>query len=94
MSQSKYRQLDVRAPRGTTLTVKSCRPKSTMRMLMNNLDPDVAENPHELVVYGGTSAAQRATGNALLRRYREGAEEPGKLMSCWCSPAGGRIQNP
>lgn len=64
MSQSKYRQLDVRAPRGTTLTAKSWLTEAPLRMLMNNLDPDVAENPHELVVYGGT-VAQRATGNAM-----------------------------
>ncbi|MDR8444731.1 hypothetical protein FPK32_25120, partial [Acinetobacter baumannii] len=49
MSQSKYRQLDVRAPRGTTLTAKSWLTEAPLRMLMNNLDPDVAENPHELV---------------------------------------------
>lgn len=61
MSQSKYRQLDVRAPTGTTLTAKSWLTEAPLRMLMNNLDPDVAENPHELVVYGGI-VAQRATG--------------------------------
>ena len=53
MSQSKYRQQDVRAPRGTTLNAKSWLTEAPLRMLMNNLDPDVAENPHELVVYGG-----------------------------------------
>ena len=59
MSQSKYRQLDVRAPRGTTLTAKSWMTEAPLRMLMNNLDPDVAENPHELVVYGGIGRAAR-----------------------------------
>ena len=59
MSQSKYRQLDVRAPRGTTLTAKSWLTEAPLRMLMNNLDPDVAENPHELVVYGGIGRAAR-----------------------------------
>ncbi|MDT1872684.1 urocanate hydratase, partial [Acinetobacter baumannii] len=57
MSQSKYRQLDVRAPRGTPLTAKSWLTEAPLRMLMNNLDPDVAENPHELVVYGGIGRA-------------------------------------
>lgn len=59
MSQSKYRQLDVRALRGTTLTAKSWLTEAPLRMLMNNLDPDVAENPHELVVYGGIGRAAR-----------------------------------
>lgn len=59
MSQSKYRQQDIRAPRGTTLTAKSWLTEAPLRMLMNNLDPDVAENPHELVVYGGIGRAAR-----------------------------------
>ena len=53
MSSGKYRQQDVRAARGTTLTAKSWLTEAPLRMLMNNLDPEVAENPHELVVYGG-----------------------------------------
>jgi urocanate hydratase len=57
MSQSKYRQQDVRAPRGTTLNAKSWLTEAPLRMLMNNLDPEVAENPHELVVYGGIGRA-------------------------------------
>lgn len=59
MYQSKYRQQDIRAPRGTTLTAKSWLTEAPLRMLMNNLDPDVAENPHELVVYGGIGRAAR-----------------------------------
>ncbi|VEC76212.1 urocanate hydratase [Raoultella ornithinolytica] len=59
MSQSKYRQQDVRAPRGTTLNARSWLTEAPLRMLMNNLDPDVAENPHELVVYGGIGRAAR-----------------------------------
>jgi urocanate hydratase len=42
----------IRAPHGTTLTAKSWLTEAPMRMLMNNLDPDVAEKPGELVVYG------------------------------------------
>ena len=60
MSQSKYRQQDVRAPRGTTLNARSWLTEAPLRMLMNNLDPDVAENPHELVVYGGIGRAARS----------------------------------
>jgi urocanate hydratase len=59
MSSGKYRQQEIRAPRGTTLTAKSWLTEAPLRMLMNNLDPDVAENPHELVVYGGIGRAAR-----------------------------------
>lgn len=50
---------EVRAPRGTTLTAKSWQTEAPMRMLMNNLDPEVAERPDNLVVYGGTGKAAR-----------------------------------
>jgi urocanate hydratase len=49
----------IRAPRGQTLSAKSWLTEAPLRMLMNNLDPDVAENPHELVVYGGAGRAAR-----------------------------------
>src|SRR5512133_1320468 len=49
----------IRAPHGTTLTAKSWLTEAPMRMLMNNLDPDVAEKPGELVVYGGIGRAAR-----------------------------------
>jgi urocanate hydratase len=49
----------VRAPRGTTLTAKSWTTEAPLRMLMNNLDPENAENPDDLVVYGGTGKAAR-----------------------------------
>lgn len=49
----------VRAPRGTKLTCKGWAQEAAMRMLMNNLDPDVAEKPDELIVYGGTGKAAR-----------------------------------
>jgi urocanate hydratase len=49
----------VRAPRGTTLTAKSWATEAPLRMLMNNLDPEVAERPEDLVVYGGTGRAAR-----------------------------------
>jgi len=50
----------VRAPRGTTLTARSWSTEAPLRMLMNNLDPDVAERPEELVVYGGIGRAARS----------------------------------
>ena len=49
----------VRAPRGTELSAKSWLTEAPLRMLMNNLDPDVAERPGELVVYGGIGRAAR-----------------------------------
>ena len=49
----------IRAPRGTTISAKGWVQEAAMRMLMNNLDPDVAEHPQELIVYGGTGKAAR-----------------------------------
>jgi urocanate hydratase len=49
----------IRAPRGTTLSCKSWLTEAPLRMLMNNLDAEVAENPQELVVYGGIGRAAR-----------------------------------
>jgi urocanate hydratase len=49
----------IRAPHGTTLSCKSWLTEAAMRMLMNNLDPDVAERPEDLVVYGGIGRAAR-----------------------------------
>ena len=51
---------EIRAPRGTTLTARSWQTEAPLRMLMNNLDPDVAERPDDLVVYGGTGRAARS----------------------------------
>ena len=50
----------VRAPRGTALTCRGWPQEAAMRMLMNNLDPEVAEHPDELVVYGGSGRAARS----------------------------------
>ncbi|MCH2149938.1 MAG: urocanate hydratase, partial [Phycisphaerales bacterium] len=50
----------IRAPRGTERTCKSWQAEAAMRMLMNNLDPEVAERPDELVVYGGRGKAARS----------------------------------
>ncbi|MBO0896528.1 urocanate hydratase [Arthrobacter sunyaminii] len=50
----------IRSPRGTSLTAKSWQTEAPLRMLMNNLDPEVAERPEDLVVYGGTGRAARS----------------------------------
>src|SRR3712207_6068592 len=59
----------VRAPRGTTLTARSWQTEAPLRMLQNNLDPEVAERPDDLVVYGGTGRAARdwASYDAMVR---------------------------
>src|SRR5687767_9759208 len=49
----------LRAPRGTSLTCKGWPQEAALRMLMNNLDPEVAERPDDLIVYGGTGKAAR-----------------------------------
>ncbi|MDQ7997160.1 MAG: urocanate hydratase [Luteibacter sp.] len=63
----------VRAPRGTELTCRSWLTEAPFRMLQNNLDPEVAENPAELVVYGGIGRAARnwECFDAILRSLRE-----------------------
>ncbi len=62
----------VRAPRGTTLSCKGWQQEAALRMLMNNLDPEVAERPDDLVVYGGTGKAARdwASFDAIVATLR------------------------
>src|ERR687888_1820938 len=50
----------IRAPRGTSISCKSWQQEAAMRMIMNNLDEEVAERPRDLVVYGGTGRAARS----------------------------------
>jgi urocanate hydratase len=66
----------VRAPRGTTLSCRGWGQEAALRMLMNNLDPEVAENPDELVVYGGTGRAARSWDafDAIVRELRRLAD--------------------
>src|SRR5271155_606363 len=52
--------VSIRAPRGNSITCKGWQQEAAMRMLMNNLDPEVAERPQDLVVYGGTGRAARS----------------------------------
>ncbi len=63
----------IRAPRGSTLSCKGWGQEAALRMLMNNLDPEVAERPEELIVYGGTGKAARnwEAFDALVRCLRE-----------------------
>ena len=59
MTKPRHNARTVRSPRGSEISAKHWSTEAPMRMLMNNLDPDVAENPHELVVYGGIGRAAR-----------------------------------
>src|SRR5690348_6227280 len=72
----------VRAPRGTTLTAKSWQTEAPLRMLQNNLDPDVAERPDDLVVYGGTGRAARdwRSFDAMVRTLTDLREDETMLV--------------
>src|SRR5437762_2630756 len=63
----------IHAPRGSERTCKSWHQEAAMRMLMNNLDPEVAENPDRLIVYGGAGRAARSweAFDAIVRSLRE-----------------------
>src|SRR5678809_1809339 len=63
----------IRAPRGTEMSCKGWHQEAALRMLMNNLDPEVAENPDQLVVYGGSGRAARSWDafDAIVRSLRE-----------------------
>ena len=62
----------VKAPTGTELSCKGWQQEAALRMLMNNLDPDVAEDPENLIVYGGTGKAARnwEAYDAIVRSLR------------------------
>ena len=60
MVHARHNLRDVRSPTGTELNARSWQTEAPLRMLMNNLHPEVAENPHELVVYGGIGRAARS----------------------------------
>ena len=72
----------VRAPRGTTLSCRGWQQEAALRMLMNNLDPDVAERPDDLVVYGGTGRAARSweAFDAIVRTLRTLAHDETLLV--------------
>src|SRR6478752_9062561 len=72
----------VRAPRGAELSCKGWHQEAAMRMLMNNLDPEVAEDPDHLVVYGGTGRAARSWEalDAIVRELRRLADDETLLV--------------
>src|SRR6188472_228536 len=72
----------IRAPRGTQLTARGWPQEAALRMLMNNLDPDVAERPDDLVVYGGTGKAARnwPAFDAIVRELTRLADDETLLV--------------
>src|SRR5512142_2645753 len=72
----------VRAPRGSELSCKGWQQEAALRMLMNNLDPEVAEDPDHLVVYGGTGRAARSweAFDAIVRELRRLADDETLLV--------------
>jgi urocanate hydratase len=72
----------IRAPRGTTLSCRSWQQEAALRMLMNNLDPEVAERPQDLVVYGGIGKAARnwECFDAIVRELRALADDETLLV--------------
>lgn len=72
----------VRAPRGTDLSARSWQTEAPLRMLMNNLDPEVAERPDDLVVYGGTGRAARSweAYDAIVATLRDLASDETLLV--------------
>src|SRR5213078_638351 len=70
---SRMGRREIRAPRGSELSCRAWPQEAAMRMLMNNLDPDVAERPEDLVVYGGTGRAARSWDafDAIVRTLRD-----------------------
>jgi urocanate hydratase len=72
----------IRAPRGATLTCKAWPQEAAWRMIQNNLDPDVAERPADLVVYGGTGKAARdwKSFDVILRELRDLASDETLLV--------------
>ena len=79
----------IHAPRGTQLSCKSWATEGAMRMLMNNLDPEVAEHPDQLIVYGGSGRAARSwDAYAAIIRTLQGLNEDETLLVQSGKPVG------
>ncbi len=81
-SNTRYRDVEIRSPRGPELNARSWLTEAPLRMLMNNLDPEVAENPKELVVYGGIGRAARdwPSFDAIVATLKRLAEDETLLV--------------
>jgi urocanate hydratase len=89
MSSPRHNIRQVRAPRGSEITAKSWQTEAPLRMLMNNLDAEVAENPGELVVYGGIGRAARSWNDFdTIAATLRGLEEDETLLVQSGKPVG------
>ena len=81
----------VRAPRGVELSCKGWPQEAALRMLMNNLDPEVAEHPEDLVVYGGTGRAARSweAFDAIVRTLRRLEADERDVLNVAAVPVAG-----
>jgi urocanate hydratase len=88
-------RLPIHAPRGSELTARSWQTEAPLRMLMNNLDPEVAERPEDLVVYGGTGKAARSweAYDAIVRTLATLADDETLLVQSG-KPVGVMRTNP
>ncbi|HEX6453411.1 MAG TPA: urocanate hydratase [Trebonia sp.] len=88
-------RLPIHAPHGTELTARSWQTEAPLRMLMNNLDPEVAERPEDLVVYGGTGKAARSweAYDAIVRTLATLADDETLLVQSG-KPVGVMRTNP
>ncbi|MBV8519048.1 MAG: urocanate hydratase, partial [Acidobacteria bacterium] len=82
MTTTVHEPRTIRAPRGTALSCRGWQQEAALRMLMNNLDPDVAEDPERLVVYGGTGRAARSweAFDVIARELRDLASDETLLV--------------
>lgn len=82
MQNSEYKSREIRAPRGSEMVCKNWVTEAAYRMIQNNLDPEVAENPAELVVYGGNGKAARdwASFEGILSALRDLEEDQTLLV--------------
>src|ERR1700745_3351222 len=84
----------ISAPRGRDLSAKSWLTEAPLRMLMNNLDADVAEKPHELVVYGGIGPAGARLGAFRPHRGLAARDRSRRDPACAVRQAGRRVPHP
>src|SRR5512134_1592625 len=82
MIQNRPPKDPIRAPRGAALSCKGWHQEAALRMLMNNLDPEVGERPNDLVVYGGRGRAARSWESyyAIVRELRRLADDETLLV--------------
>ena len=94
MTNPRHNTRDIYPDTGPEISTKSWLTEAPMRMLMNNLHPDVAENPHELVVYGGIGRAARtwADFDTIVAQLKD-LEDDQTLLGA-VRQAGGRVPNP